>query len=108
MNNNEKVGLGKKVGDVGISEMAIVDTFTKLIFGEERDYSAEELQIIDAFSIAEFGVPSQDHAELGEMLRELGVRQMIDLVVRVRDVLAMPAAMMQNSQHGAAQGSATH
>ena len=36
-----------------VSEMAIVDTFTKLIFGEEEGYSALELSIIEAFRAAD-------------------------------------------------------
>ena len=38
----------KESGDSSINEMAIVDTFTKLIFGEEDGYSRRELSIIQA------------------------------------------------------------
>ena len=38
-----------EASDSAVSEMAIVDTFTKLIFGEEDAYSDRELGIIQAF-----------------------------------------------------------
>lgn len=102
MQNNERAGSPAEIGanPTGISEMAIVDTFTKLIFGEDREYTDQEIQIIDAFSLAEFGVPSRDPSVLGAMLRELGVRQMIDLVVRVRDVLSMQASVVPGQTTG--------
>ena len=67
--------------------MAIVDTFTKLIFGEEDDYSAGELSIIQAFRTADANVLRDSHGDMGEYLRALGVREMIDLVSRVRGQL---------------------
>ena len=38
-----------------VSEMVIVDTFTKLIFGEESRYSNRELMIIRAFRAVDEG-----------------------------------------------------
>lgn len=67
-----------------VSEMAIVDTFTKLIFGEEEDYSAGELQIIRALRAADVNVLLDSHREMGSYLRALGVREMIDLVSQVQ------------------------
>jgi hypothetical protein len=66
------------------SEMAIVDTFTKLIFGEEAEYSDGELQIIQALRIVDDNVALDGHADMGVYLRALGVREMIGLVSRVR------------------------
>ncbi len=36
-----------------LSEMSIVDTFTKLIFGEESAYGEGELQIIEVLRIVD-------------------------------------------------------
>ncbi|HDY82543.1 MAG: hypothetical protein DRQ65_08515 [Gammaproteobacteria bacterium] len=69
------------------SEMAIVDTFTKLIFGEEDGYSASELQIIQAFRAADANVLLDSHRDMGEYLRALGVREMIEMVSLVREQL---------------------
>jgi hypothetical protein len=67
-----------------VSEMAIVDTFTKLIFGEENDYSARELLIIRAFRAVDTNVLADTHRAMGEYLRAQGVREMIQLVSQVR------------------------
>jgi len=67
-----------------VSEMAIVDTFTKLIFGEEEGFSAGELQIIRALRAADVNVLLDRHREMGSYLRALGVREMIDLVSQVQ------------------------
>jgi len=71
-----------------VSEMAIVDTFTKLIFGEESEYSGRELMIIQAFRRVDVNVGQDSHHEMGGYLRALGVREMIKLVSRVREQLA--------------------
>ena len=70
-----------------VGEMAIVDTFTKLIFGEEDDYSASELQIIQAFRAADANVLLDTHRGMGEYLRVLAVREMIELVPMVQEQL---------------------
>jgi hypothetical protein len=74
---------------VGVSEMAIVNTFTKLIFGEDA-YTARELAIIDGFRAIEVDVLRDSHEEMGEYLRNLGVREMIQLVSRLHRHLAGP------------------
>ena len=66
-----------------VTEMAIVNTFTKLIFGDEA-YSTCELAVIDAFRSMEDTVSRDTHKEMGEYLRNLGVREMIQLVSRLR------------------------
>jgi hypothetical protein len=66
-----------------VSEMAIVDTFTKLIFGQESQYSDRELQIIQALRMIDHNVSLDDHHDMGIYLRALGVREMIGLVSRV-------------------------
>ena len=68
-----------------VSEMAIVDTFTKLIFGADEGYSARELSIIEAFRAVDLSVLHDSHHEMGEYLRNLGVREMIHLVSRLRE-----------------------
>ena len=67
-----------------ITEMAIVDTFTKLIFGDER-YSDRESMIIEALRSVNADVLRDTHREIGEYLRSLGVREMIQLVSRVKE-----------------------
>lgn len=73
-----------------VSEMAIVDTFTKLIFGECGDYSARERLIIDAFREVDTNVFRDTYPEMGEYLRNLGVHEMIHLVARLREHIAEP------------------
>ena len=90
-----------------VSEMAIVDTFTKLIFGEEDHYSTRELMIIQAFRAVDVNVAVDGHREMGQYLRALGVREMVQLVSRVREQLVdglqdSPAggqAMIDNASH---------
>ncbi len=79
-----------------VTEMAIVDTFTKLIFAVEEDFSAVEHAVIDGFRAVEANVYRDNTAEMGEYLRNLGVREMIQLVARVerhiREHPVVPAA----------------
>ena len=70
-----------------VTEMAIVDTFTKLIFGDEG-YSERESLIIDAFQSMNPDVRRDSYQEIGEYLRNLGVREMIQLVSRLRQHVA--------------------
>ena len=73
-----------KNNNVGpVTEMAIVDTFTKLIFGDEA-YSEQESLIIDAFRSVCPDIQRDSCQEMGEYLRNLGVREMIQLVSRLR------------------------
>ena len=80
-----------------VSEMAIVDTFTKLIFGEESAFSDGELLIIQTLRIVDENVTLDNHRDMGVYLRALGVHEMIQLVSRVRTgmlqgvYLTMPA-----------------
>ncbi len=67
-----------------VSELAIVDTFTKLIFGQESRYSTAELRIIQALRITDNNVAQDSHPEMGTYLRALGVEEMIKLVSRVQ------------------------
>lgn len=75
---------------VAVSEMAVVDTFTKLIFGEQNNYSSLELLIIAAFRAVELNVLRDTHFEMGAYLRNLGVREMIQLVARLQAQLKNP------------------
>ncbi|MEP4486961.1 MAG: hypothetical protein ABJ013_15125 [Halioglobus sp.] len=74
----------------GVSEMAIVDTFTKLIFGESALYSSQELLIIQALRSADANVAFDSHGDMGGYLRALGVAEMIHLVADVQQQLASP------------------
>jgi len=71
------------------SEMAVVDTFTKLIFnaysdGIGSDYSTEQLAIVQALRDVDRNVALDSSREIGIYLRALGVREMIGLVSLVR------------------------
>jgi hypothetical protein len=86
--------------------MAIVDTFTKLIFGEDSRYTAGELRIIQAFRMVDTNVVFDSHRDMGAYLRALGVEEMIQLVTRVQRQLARetcvppdarPASSMRDS-----------
>lgn len=71
-----------------VGEMAIVDTFTKLIFGEESEYSDCELRIIQALRVVDDNIAVDRYRDMGGYLRALGVQEMIGLVARVRATLA--------------------
>lgn len=91
---------------VGVSEMAIVNTFTKLIFGEGA-YAARELAIIDGFRAIEVDVLRDSHAEMGEYLRNLGVREMIQLVSRLHRHLARPVDIASSGAAATTPATAT-
>ncbi len=71
-----------------VSEMTIVDTFTKLIFGQESEYSDSDLQIIQTLRHVDDHVSVDSHRDMGVYLRALGVREMIVLVSQVRLALS--------------------
>ncbi|RLQ22311.1 hypothetical protein DWB85_08500 [Seongchinamella sediminis] len=77
---------GPEEGEV--SEMAIVDTFTKLIFGADSQYSESEQLIIQAFRAVDYNVVFDSHRDMGAYLRALGVDEMIKLVGKVQVQLA--------------------
>jgi len=88
-----------------VSEMAIVNTFTKLIFGDEA-FSERELTIIEAFRQVDVNVLRDSHLEMGGYLRNLGVREMIQLVTRLhghitRSMENLPLKGKQQSRAGA-------
>mgnify|MGYP001556267121 CR=1 FL=1 len=86
-------GSKSKCGDVP-GEMVIVDTFTKLIFGEGAENSDQELQIIQALRYVDHNVSLDNHRDMGVYLRALGVGEMIALVVRVQEQLARGVAIV--------------
>jgi hypothetical protein len=91
--------------DVGpVTEMSIVNTFTKLIFGDAAN-STRELLIIDAFRAVDANVQRDNPREMGEYLRSLGVREMIQLVSQLRqyinDHAAAPVAQQTQGLPGA-------
>jgi hypothetical protein len=90
MNSDGKAG--RDIEQVGvISEMAIVDVFTRLIFGEQGDLSPHERLIIDAFREVDTNVLLDSIEDMGGYLRSLGVREMIHLVARIREELEQRA-----------------
>ena len=70
------------------SEMAIVDTFTRLIFGEDDHFDAAELRIVEALRLVDADMAGDSLREMGCYLRALGVAEMIQLVGRVQACLA--------------------
>ena len=70
-----------------VSELAIVDTFTKLIFGVEDEYSDGELMIVQALRLADDNIALDERHEMGGYLRALSVSEMIRLVSQVKQSL---------------------
>ncbi|GAB5445171.1 hypothetical protein [Gymnodinialimonas sp.] len=83
-----------------VSEMAVVDVFTRLIFNDQGEFTATEKTIIETFRTVDANVLMDSYSEMGEYLRNLGVREMIHLVARIREQLAAQSL-------GGAQQSAT-
>ena len=74
--------------DDPVSEMAIVDTFTKLIFGEEGEFSSSQELIVEALRLVDTRVELDSYKDMGDYLRALGVQEMIQLVTRVQWALS--------------------
>ena len=66
------------------SELAVVDTFTKLIFGVEEELDSRDMTIIQALRLVDDTIALDSHNEMGVYLRALGVKEMIKLVALVR------------------------
>lgn len=94
-----------------VTEMAIVNTFTKLIFGDEA-YTTCELAVIDAFRSMDDTVSRDSHKEMGDYLRNLGVREMIQLVsslrLRIADFNKTTVPSRAMSTHSPHVGAPTH
>jgi len=80
----------------GISELTIVDTFTRLIFNEEAGLQPRDRLIIRAFREVDANVFRDTPAQMGEYLRSLGVREMIYLVSRIREQLDSEAMAVRD------------
>ena len=92
------------VTDTQPSELEIVDTFTKLIFGAEQDYTAAELGIIGVLRQVDDNVALDRIEDMGIYLRALGVSEMIKLVSLVhRDYLLQAQTHTLASPHPRAQ-----
>ena len=83
-----------------VSEMAVVDTFTKLIFDQSSEYSSEERSIIEALRLVDDNLLPDTPREMGAYLRALGVEEMIALVSHVVERFAgsPPAAGIGRSE----------
>lgn len=75
-------------GGEPVTGMAVVDTFTKLIFGDDAPHSAEESLIIQALRQVDDSLSPGDDRALGQYLRGMGVEEMTALVARVRAHIA--------------------
>lgn len=91
-------------GEVRVSEILIVDTFTKLIFGEADQYSDDELAIIQALRQVDPNVALNSHSEMGKYLRVLGVREMTGLVGQVRSFMSGADMVLPTASTGFAAG----
>ena len=80
-----------------VTDMSIVDTFTKLIFGEAEAYSNQELLIIQALRAVDANVALDSHRDMGVYLRALGVREMIALVGQVQAQLTQGAPILSSA-----------
>lgn len=89
-----------------LGEMSIVDTFTKLIFGDDSEFDAQELKIIEVLRVVEGNVSLSDHRDMGSYLRALGVQEMIKLVSDVRR--AILNGLGKSVQRSAVSESAQH
>ena len=86
------------------SELEIVDTFTKLIFGSDQDFSPQELGIIQVTRLVDDNVALDRAEAMGVYLRALGVKEMISLVTRVRrDYPLLASSPPSSSLHQHAQ-----
>jgi hypothetical protein len=87
-----------------VSEMAIVDTFTRLIFAAQDGFNSREELIIQALRVVDTHVALDDYRDIGEYLRALEVAEMIELVTRVQANLAgtllATATTRASSAHG--------
>ena len=88
-------------------EMAIVDTFTKLIFGEEEHFDDTELVIIQTLRLVDSSVSRDSYHELGQYLRALGVEEMVQLVARVQRGLAGRRQLLTRDRSGPANALTT-
>jgi hypothetical protein len=95
-------------GSTAVSEMAIVDTFTKLIFGEETDFSARELSIIQGLRLVECRLDMDCHRDIGIYLRALGVTEMVTLVSSVRCQMAKLPGLSAVLDSGSYAGKRSH
>lgn len=103
-----KVQRTNDINDNGpITEMAIVNTFTKLIFGEVEGYASRELLIIEAFRALDASVLHDSQKEMGEYLRNLGVREMIQLVSRLRQNIQEDAETQSSTREQLASSAST-
>ncbi|MEM1111443.1 MAG: hypothetical protein AAGI11_06000 [Pseudomonadota bacterium] len=92
-----------------VSDLSIVDTFTKLIFGESDGYSNQELKIIQALRHVDDNVSLDNHRQMGEYLRALGVREMIALVERVQQQMLLSSRQPpQQAAQASAASSRNH
>jgi hypothetical protein len=74
---------GRPQGDE-ISEMVIVDTFTRLIFGDDSEFDHRERLILEALGALDGSIVVTEPLAVGDYLRALEVSEMITLVAAVR------------------------
>lgn len=75
------------------SEMAIVNTFTRLIFGDDTGFSNQELRIVEALAAVQAGaIRPLESSDWAACLQAMSVAEMIELVGAVRARLEQEAS----------------
>ena len=69
------------------TELAIVDVFTKLIFGVDQELDDQEMSVVQALRQVDHNIYMDSSREMGTYLRALGVKEMIKLVALVKSQL---------------------
>ncbi len=85
--DSDKLGKGPggaSVDELTPTEVAIVDTFTRLIFGYTSGFDSHEKDIIQILRNVELNVALDGYEAMGEYLGALGVEEMVELVEKVR------------------------
>ena len=80
--------------DQSLTEMAIVDIFTQLIFDAESSLDVTAALVVDALGQVEPYVVGASRRDLSEYLRAMPVDEMIEVVGRVKDSLDHPRDLL--------------
>ena len=79
------------------TELALVDVFTKLIFGVDQEMDDTEMSIVQALRQVDHNIYMDSSREMGTYLRALGVKEMIKLVALVKEQLQQGSLFTLNT-----------
>jgi hypothetical protein len=74
-------------GSVSIDEVSIVDTCTKLIFGDRKALNETDVLIVAALQLSDGLLEEGTLEAIGNHIRQMGVEEMIRLVGRAKQRL---------------------